>query len=108
MRVVGLTLAGLVALTGVAVLPDDRSGQLGILIGPTVDGASGMAQVLGLGLPVLDIRLGGRLVIIAADSDTTGRIALADLRGRLPAGMIVLNARGETCVTVQARGGSNA
>lgn len=108
MRVVGLTIVGLLALTGVAVLPDDRSGQLGILIGPTVDGPAGMAQVLGLGLPVLDIRFGGRLVIIAADSDTAGRIALADLRGRLPAGVFVLNARGETCVTVQAQGGRNA
>lgn len=108
MRVVGLTLIGLIALTGVAVMPDDRSGQLGILIGPTVDGASGMAQVLGLGLPVLDIRLGGRLVIVAADSDTAGRIGVADLRGRLSSGLFLLNARGETCVSAQAAGGRNA
>ncbi len=102
MRVVAtVVVAGVLALAGIAARPDDGSNQLGILIGPGRAVGDGLARVAQLDLPILDIRFAGRLIIVSRESHASGRAGLDDLRGRLPADMILLNASGATCAALQ-------
>ena len=61
---------GLIALMGFVLLaagrlqPPDGPGPVGVLVLPWQTG--GMAGAAALGLPVVDIRLGGRLLVVDA------------------------------------------
>lgn len=101
MRLLVVVLAGFLALIGIALVPDEGAAQFGILAGPTRTSADGLIHVAALDLPILDVRFGGRLLIVSADSHAMGRLEPDDLRQLLPPDMFVLKASGVTCASLQ-------
>ena len=93
--------AGLFGLAGIALIPAEDAAQVGIFISAPDGVADGQRRIGQLPLPIVDIRLGGRLIIISAQNHDGLRLGLGDIRRQLPDGVLLLNARGTTCLDQQ-------
>lgn len=62
-------VAGLCLLVALALRPQPGDANLGLLFPPWVSPGDAFSRVAALQLPIIDIRLGGRLVVLRAPPD---------------------------------------
>ena len=94
--------AGLFGLAGIAMIPAEDAAQVGIFISSLDGVADGQHRIGQLSLPIVDIRLGGRLIIISSRTYDGKRLGLSEIRAQLPGDLFMVSARGATCIDEQS------
>lgn len=74
-------LAGMILLAALTLQPQPGAASHGLLFPPWISRAEAFSRAAALGLPISDIRLGGRLIVLSA----------APSAGWLASGAVIIN-----------------
>ena len=87
----GISLAGLGLLLGLALAPRADAAALGLIVPPWMSPADGLRAAAASAVPIVDLRAGGRLIVVQPPA--------ADRSAWPPPGLIPISAAGSLCRT---------